>query len=48
MSNLVFSQMIKWFVANNLVLNLDKMYMIKFITKNASHSTLHIAMKKSM
>ena len=31
-SNLVPSRMIKWFAANNLVLNLDKMNIIKFIT----------------
>jgi len=28
--------------ANNLVLNLEKMNEIKFITKNSSHFTLHI------
>jgi len=33
---------IEWFAANNLVLNLDKMTIIKFITKNSSHATLHI------
>ena len=39
-SNLVLSQMITWFAANNLVLNLDKTNIIKFITKNSAHSTL--------
>jgi hypothetical protein len=34
-SNLILSHMNKWFVANNLVLNLDKMNTIKFITKNS-------------
>jgi hypothetical protein len=27
--------LIKWFVANNLVLNLDKTNVMKFITKNS-------------
>jgi len=34
--------MIKWFAANNLVLNLAKMNIMKFITMNSTHSTLHI------
>jgi len=34
--------MIKWFAANNLVLNLYKINIKKFITKNLTHSTLHI------
>jgi hypothetical protein len=38
--------MIKWFAANNLVLNSDKTNIIKFIKKNASHSTLHIGYKE--
>ena len=42
LSNPVLPHIIKWFAANNLVLNLDKMSVIKFITKNSSHSTLHI------
>jgi len=33
-SNLVLFHMIKWFAANNLVLNLDKTNIMKFITKN--------------
>jgi len=33
--------MIKWFAANNLVLNLYKMNIKKFITKNSARSTLH-------
>jgi hypothetical protein len=40
--NSVLSHIIKWFSANNLVLNLDKTNIIKFITKNSSYSTLHI------
>jgi hypothetical protein len=44
--NLVLSQMIKWFAPNNLILNLDKMNIMKFITKNSSHSTLHIGYKE--
>ena len=46
MSNLVLSYVIKWFAANNLVLNLGKMNIMKFITKNSSHSTLHIGYKE--
>jgi hypothetical protein len=34
--------MIEWFAANNLVLNLDKMTIMEFITKNSSHATLCI------
>jgi hypothetical protein len=41
-SNLVLFSMIKLFAANNLVLNLDKINIKKLITKNSSHSTLHI------
>jgi hypothetical protein len=41
-SNLVLFHTIKWLPANNLVLNLDKMKIKKLITKNSSHSTLHI------
>jgi len=44
-TNLVLSHMIKWFAANNLVLNLDKTSTMKFITKNSSHSALHMAIK---
>ena len=40
-SNLVLSYIIKWFPANNLVLNFDKTNIMKFITKNSSHSALH-------
>jgi len=38
--------MIKWFSANNLVLNLDKTSIMKFIAKNSSHSTLYIGYKE--
>jgi len=38
--------MIKWFAANNLVLNLDKTSIMKFIAKNSSHSTLYIGYKE--
>jgi len=37
---------IKRFAANNLVLNLDKMNIMKFITENSSHSTLYISYKE--
>jgi len=38
--------MIKWFVTNNLVLNLYKKNIMKFLTKNSSHFTLHIGYKE--
>jgi len=38
--------MIKLFADNKLVLNLDKSNIMKFITKNSSHSTLHIGYKE--
>jgi hypothetical protein len=37
--------MIKWFAARTLALNLDKTNIVKFMTKNASHSTLYIGYK---
>ena len=45
---LVLSHMIKWFAANtrNLVPNLDKTNIIKFIKKNSSHPTLHVGCKE--
>jgi hypothetical protein len=46
MSNLVLSQMIKWFVANKSVLHIDTTNIMKFITKNSSHCTLHIGYKE--
>jgi len=45
-SNLVLSYIIKWFPANNLVLNLHKTNIMKFITKNSSHSALHTGYKE--
>jgi len=36
----------KWFAANKLVLNLDKTNIMKFVTKNSSHSTSHIGYKE--
>jgi len=42
---LVLSHLIKWFVANNLVPNLDKTNIMTFVTKNSAHSTLHIGYK---
>jgi len=38
--------MIKWFAANNLVINLGKINIMKFITKNSSHSAFHIGYKE--
>ena len=40
-SNFVLSHMVKWSAANNLVLNLDKINIMKFITINSTHSALH-------
>jgi len=40
-SNLVLSHMMKWFAANNLIPDI-----MKFITKNLSHSTLCIGCKE--
>ena len=34
------------FAANNLVLNVDKTNIMKFITKNSSHSTLYTGYKE--
>jgi hypothetical protein len=45
-SNLLLSHMIKWFAAKDLVLRLYRMIIMKFITKNSSHSTLHIGCKE--
>jgi len=39
-SNLVPSHVIKLFVANSLVLNLDETNVLKFLTKNSVHPTL--------
>jgi hypothetical protein len=38
--------MIKWFAANNLVLNLDKINTMKLITNNSPHSALCIGYKE--
>ena len=46
MSNLVLPCVIKWFAANSLILNLDKINIMKLVTKNSSHSTLHIGYKE--
>jgi len=47
--NLVLSHIIKWFAANNLVLSSGKTNVMKFVTKNSSHSALHVGCKeKSM
>jgi hypothetical protein len=45
-SSLVLSCVIKWFTANNLVLNWDKMNIIKFISKNSAHCMLHLGYKE--
>jgi hypothetical protein len=38
--------MIKWFAANQLVINLDKTNIIKFITNDLSHSALNTGYKE--
>jgi len=38
--------MIIRFAANNLVLNLEKTNIMKFIIKNSTHSILHIGYKE--
>jgi len=38
--------MIKWFPANQLLLNLDKTNIMKFITNNPSYSALRIGYKE--
>jgi len=45
LSNLVLSCVIKQFAAK-LVLNLDIMNTVKFVTKNSSHSTFHTGYKE--
>jgi len=45
-SNLVLSHTIKQFAAINLVLNLDKTNVTKFVAKNLSHPSLHIGYKE--
>jgi hypothetical protein len=45
-SNLVFSHMIKWFAANNIVLNLRAANIMKFIINNSAYSTLRISFKE--
>jgi len=44
--NFVPSHIIKWFAANNLFLSSDKTNAIKFVTKNSSHSALHVGCKE--
>ena len=38
--------MIKWFADNKLIIHLDKIKRMRFITRNSSHSTLHIGYKE--
>jgi hypothetical protein len=45
-SNLVLFLVIKWFAANNLVLTLDNINIMRFITENSSHSTSYIGYKE--
>jgi hypothetical protein len=45
-SNLVLSHMIKWFEANQLVLNMDKTNMLKFKTSNVPHQPLTTGYKQ--
>jgi hypothetical protein len=43
--NVILSCMINYFAANNFVPNLYKTNIIKFTTKNSTHSTLHVGYK---
>jgi hypothetical protein len=45
-SNLVLSHMIKWFAVNKLVLNLDKMNVMKYIRKISSHCRVNVGYKE--
>jgi hypothetical protein len=45
-SNILLSQISKWFSAKKLVLNLHKTNIIKFIMKNLPQHTLHIGYKE--
>jgi len=45
--NLVLSHTIKWFVANKLVLNLDKTNTMTFIIYNSSHTPLCTGYKEN-
>jgi mannose/fructose/N-acetylgalactosamine-specific phosphotransferase system component IID len=45
-SSLVPSCMIKWLTANNLVINLGKTNIMKFISKISAHFTLHLGYKE--
>ena len=47
-TNSVLSRLIKLFAANNLVINLDKTSIMKFITKNSSHSALYMVIKTKL
>jgi len=42
-SGLVLSHTTELFAANSAVVNLDKTNIMKFITKNSAHSTVHIS-----
>jgi hypothetical protein len=41
----VLSRIIEWFAANKLVLNLEKIYIMKFVTNNSPHCVLTIGYK---
>jgi hypothetical protein len=45
-SNLILSHIIKWFAANDLVLNSNKTNIMTVLTKNSSHSVLHVGCKE--
>jgi hypothetical protein len=40
--------MIRWCAANNLVVNFDKTNLMKFTTKNSSHSALYVGYKEKL
>jgi hypothetical protein len=45
-SDLFLARMVKWFASINLVRNLDKTNIMKFITKNSSHSAIQFDYKE--
>jgi hypothetical protein len=45
-SNIPLSYMSKWFTANKLALNLDKIYIIQFIMNNSPQYALNIGSNK--
>lgn len=47
LSNLVIFHMSKWFTANKLILNINKINTIKFVANNSPHCALSIRSKET-